>query len=83
VARRNIKKGEQLTVDYATWAAFPEFQCKCKSAECRGTIKPSDCLEDFVERIYGDNISDFVRTARINAAVSNNFSNNSNHVTKH
>ncbi len=41
LTRRLIKKGEELTLDYATLldrTAEP-FECRCGSANCRGTIK--------------------------------------------
>ena len=40
IAKRNIKKGEEITSDYA---ATPEpnmsMRCNCGSKKCRGTIK--------------------------------------------
>jgi D-alanine-D-alanine ligase len=65
VARRKIKKGEEVTLDYATFhnEQMPSFECTCAAAECRGTIRGDDYLQDFVER-YGSHISDYVKSKR-------------------
>jgi D-alanine-D-alanine ligase len=65
VARRAIRSGEEITMDYATFMneAMPSFECFCGSSRCRGTIHGSDHLADFVDR-YGDHVSDYVRRKR-------------------
>ena len=51
VALSNIKKGEELTIDYGTliFSAEHQFNCSCKSTNCRGKVNPEDwrrlCLE--------------------------------------
>jgi hypothetical protein len=42
IARRDIAKGEDLTLDYATFCdlTMQPFQCFCRSAMCRGRIVP-------------------------------------------
>jgi SET domain-containing protein len=41
IALRNIKKNEELTLDYAQFLDenMEPFQCKCSSPNCRGLIK--------------------------------------------
>jgi D-alanine-D-alanine ligase len=65
VARRPLAPGDEVTMDYATFynEQMPSFECDCNAAECRGTIRGEDYLEDFVER-YGDHVSDYVRSRR-------------------
>ncbi len=65
VAQRNITRGEQITLDYATFCSdsMQSFACHCGAPNCRGIICATDCLDRFVER-YGDHISDYVRTKR-------------------
>lgn len=42
IASRDIKKGEDLTMDYAAFCDFTmkPFNCFCKTACCRGVIRP-------------------------------------------
>lgn len=65
VARRPLAKGEEITLDYATFynERMTSFECVCGAPECRGTIRGRDYLEGFVSR-YGDHVSDYVRTKR-------------------
>jgi len=65
VARRAIKKGEQITMDYATFCAdnMQTFECKCKFPQCRKSITGKDYLQPFVEQ-YGTHVSDYVHTKR-------------------
>jgi hypothetical protein len=44
VARRDIRAGEELTVDYATSAGAPglDMVCRCDSSLCRGVISSDD-----------------------------------------
>lgn len=71
VARRRIKKGEEITLDFATFhnEQMPDFECSCGEPECRGTITGRDYLEDFVTR-YGDHLSDYVRSNRAAALAA-------------
>lgn len=66
VARRNIKAGEQITIDYATFynEQMDDFDCHCGTRRCRKVVRGTDYLEDFVER-YGDHVSDYVKTKRM------------------
>lgn len=65
VARKRIKKGEEIVMDYATFynEMMPEFACTCSSARCRGTIRGDDYLGASVKR-YGDHLSAYVKTKR-------------------
>ena len=65
VARRPLERGEEITLDYATFydERMPAFECTCGSTACRGTVRGSDHLEDFVERYQG-HVSDHVRRKR-------------------
>jgi SET domain-containing protein len=38
ISRREIKKGEELTVDYHFAKDVERIPCKCGAATCRGTI---------------------------------------------
>lgn len=64
-ARRRISKGEQITVDYATFCneSMRSFECDCGSPDCRRVIRGTDYLEPFVDR-YGDHVSDYVDKKR-------------------
>lgn len=58
VAMRNIKVGEELTMDYATLDDDPseeyKFQCRCGDPKCRGIITGQDWLRlELQERYHG------------------------------
>jgi D-alanine-D-alanine ligase len=61
VARKPVRVGEEITLDYATFydERMPSFDCGCGSPECRGTIRGEDCMADFVDR-YGTHVSDHI-----------------------
>ncbi len=65
VARRRIKAGEEITVDYATFynEQMEDFACHCGARGCRKVIRGTDYLKPFVER-YGEHVSDYVRMKR-------------------
>lgn len=53
IASRNLKAGEDLTLDYTTFCDYTmkPFQCFCGSENCRGEVKPdAACLA-----VYGTN----------------------------
>jgi len=74
VARREIKKGEQITMDYSTFCAdnMETFECQCRASDCRRTITGTDYLQPFVEQKYNGHISDFVETKRKQLKISQN-----------
>ncbi len=65
VARRDLRAGDEITMDYATYynERMPSFACECGTPSCRGTIRGDDYLRDFVAR-YGNHVSDYVRRRR-------------------
>ncbi len=71
VARRDLEPGDEVTLDYATFCTEPmrSFECACGAARCRGEIRGTDYLEDFVER-YGDHLSPYVRARRDEALAA-------------
>lgn len=66
VARRDIPRGEQITMDYATFCgdAMSPFPCRCGAAACRGTIAGTDWAQPFVSERYGRHVSDWVARSR-------------------
>ncbi|GAA5201248.1 hypothetical protein GCM10023322_80840 [Rugosimonospora acidiphila] len=56
VARRRIERGEELTNDYATSTASPDFRmaCRCGSVLCRGTITGDDWRLPQLREMYGN-----------------------------
>ena len=60
-----VTAGAEITLDYATLynESMPDFDCHCGDANCRGTIRGSDFMAEFVDR-YGEHISDYVRNRR-------------------
>jgi D-alanine-D-alanine ligase len=66
VARRAIRAGEEITIDYATFynEQMDDFLCHCGTDECRAIIRGTDYRESFVDR-YGDHVSDYVRAKRV------------------
>ena len=54
-ARRGIAAGEELTNDYATSTAEPEFvmACSCGSRPCRGVVTGNDWLRPDMRARYG------------------------------
>ena len=39
IAKRDIKKGEEITADYTKEDVLFGFKCGCNSKTCKGTIK--------------------------------------------
>lgn len=44
VTAKNVKKGEELTLDYGLFFSYPKFKlnCKCKSKNCRKLVTGND-----------------------------------------
>ena len=55
-ARRDIDSGEEITIDYGTQTAEPDFtmDCRCGSALCRGTVTGDDWRRPELRQRYGD-----------------------------
>jgi D-alanine-D-alanine ligase-like ATP-grasp enzyme len=72
VARKPIRAGEELTMDYATFCGprMAEFPCTCGAPECRGIICGADCYSPELEIRYGNHVSDYVRYERSRPVVS-------------
>jgi D-alanine-D-alanine ligase len=68
VAKRDIKKDEQITMEYATFCVdnMSTFKCSCGSGKCRGTITGKDYLQPWVGEQYSSHVSDYVNTKRNN-----------------
>lgn len=59
IARRDIRPGEELTIDYATHTGVQTWfmACRCTSPRCRGTVTGSDWRLPHLQRAYGDHWS--------------------------
>lgn len=71
VARRDIRRGEAITMDYATFCGprMRAFECRCGASQCRAVVRPEDHLAPWLGERYGDHISDYVRQARRELAL--------------
>jgi len=62
IAIRNIKKGEELTLDYAMFGgAFEPFKCKCGSSNCRKIITPDDWKRKDIQERYCEYFSPYLK----------------------
>jgi len=64
VARRDIKKDEEITVDYSLFESedyISKWECKCGSSDCRKRITGKDCLLPDVQRKYNLHFSPMVQ----------------------
>jgi hypothetical protein len=63
IARRNIKKGEELTADYATWVSrsYWKMKCNCGSPLCRGIVTGNDWKRKDVQRRYKYHFSPYLK----------------------
>lgn len=54
VAKRAIKKGEEITTDYSLFTNYPtwEMDCRCGSKNCRRLIKPFRHLQGCFDKNY-------------------------------
>jgi len=64
IARRDIKTGEELTVDYALWETdekwMGDFDCKCSTQVCRKQITGNDWKLHSVQQRYKGHFSPFL-----------------------
>jgi len=62
IAIRDIKSGEELTMDYAFFGgAFKTFKCKCASVNCRKVITPDDWKNPELQKKYGEYFSPYLK----------------------
>jgi uncharacterized protein len=59
LARRHIRPGEELTIDYATRTGTEiwTMTCQCGSVICRGTVTGRDWRLPLLQRTYGQHWS--------------------------
>ena len=71
VAMHDIAVGQELTYDYAMTdgSINDEFECECRSANCRGTITGSDWMRPELQIAYRGYFSPYL-ARRIAALVS-------------
>lgn len=62
VAMRNIKKDEEITVDYDTfdYGTLGTFKCKCGSKNCRKIIRGYKYLPEKLKKKYKGYISEYL-----------------------
>jgi D-alanine-D-alanine ligase-like ATP-grasp enzyme len=62
IARKSVKQGEALTVDYATFCGptMTSFPCSCGVDVCRRMVRGDDYLRPELRARYGEHVSDFV-----------------------
>lgn len=64
IARRPIKKGEEITADYALWSCAPDYvsawQCHCGSPLCRGKVTGNDWQDPVLQARYEGGFSPLV-----------------------
>jgi hypothetical protein len=67
-ARRDIKKGEHLTIDYATYVANTslQFECKCGQVCCRKLVTSHDYMKPEIWDKYKGHFSCYL-TNKINS----------------
>lgn len=63
VAKRNIKKREELTADYGTWVSRPDWKmrCNCGSRLCRRVITGNDWKRKDIQKRYKNHLSPYLK----------------------
>jgi SET domain-containing protein len=65
VAMRNIRAGEELTIDYAMFGGDPKpMRCRCGAARCRGVVTAADWRRKDLQRRYRGYFSAMLRASR-------------------
>jgi SET domain-containing protein len=61
VAMRDIRRGEELTIDYAMFGGDPKpMRCACQAAACRGVITAADWRRKELQRKYRGYFSSYL-----------------------
>ena len=62
VAMRDIRPGEELTIDYAMFGGDPKsMRCGCGAASCRGVITAADWRQKELQRKYAGYFSSYLQ----------------------
>lgn len=62
VAIKNIKKGEEITMDYGMYDTLTmPFECNCGSKDCRKIIKPDDWKNPKLQKKYYKYFSPYLK----------------------
>lgn len=62
-AKRDIQKGEELTLDYAMFYSTTgvyEFECRCGSSVCRGAVTRNDWQREDLQQRYKNHFSPYL-----------------------
>lgn len=72
VAMRDIKKGEEITLDYSITEADPywKMKCKCGNRNCRSIIRSIQFLPEEVYERYEPFVPEFLREVRMKVSNS-------------
>ena len=67
VAIKPLKKGEEVTIDYALSETFPlwHMKCSCKSKNCRKVVKPYQDMADLRKRKYIKYTSKYIKDMKM------------------
>lgn len=62
VAMRSLKKGEEVTIDYALSETYPlwHMKCRCKAKNCRKIVKPYQDMPAWRMKKYADYTSKYI-----------------------
>src|SRR3954471_9587547 len=61
VAMRNIRRGEELTIDYAMFGGDSKpMRCQCNAASCRGVVTAADWRRKDLQRKYRGYFSSYL-----------------------
>jgi hypothetical protein len=63
VARRDIRAGQELTIDYATFnlpGFVSQWQCNCQARICRGRATGGDLKSPDLRAKYGEHVMSFL-----------------------
>lgn len=67
VAIRPLKKGDEVTIDYALSETFPlwHMKCNCKSTNCRHIVKPYQDLSPQRQKKYIDYTAQYIKDMKM------------------